>query len=146
MTILGGCPGSLIFFVFWCQFSKSIFAEDRSTRSKWCLEKNKGPIWRSNDHLVMKGLSKNVENHENRLPPCHVRPNPTKVRGNRFVWSMPCPWAPPDLPNINLNCQKTSFCEKTFFLFFGPRAQNRHRHVFFGQTIGILFVTKWHVV
>ena len=45
-------------------FSKWIFAEGRSTRSPWCLEKIQGPIWRSKDHLVMKGLSKNVKNHE----------------------------------------------------------------------------------
>ena len=45
-------------------FAKWIFAEGRSTRSFWCLEKIQGPIWRSKDHLVMKGLSKNVKNHE----------------------------------------------------------------------------------
>ena len=45
-------------------FPKWIFAEGRSTRSPWCLEKIQGPIWRSKDHLVMKGLSKNVKNHE----------------------------------------------------------------------------------
>jgi len=35
---------------------------------------------------------------------------------------VPChaPWTPPDLPNINLNCQKTSFCEKVDFSAFGP--------------------------
>ena len=41
----------------------------------------------------------NFQKHENRLSPCHVRPNPAKVRGNRFVWSMPCPQTPLDLPN-----------------------------------------------
>ena len=46
------------------QFAKWIFAEGRSTRSPWSLEKVQGPIWRSRDHLVMKGLSKNVINHE----------------------------------------------------------------------------------
>ena len=51
--------------IFVCgHFSKWIFAEGRSTRSLWCLEKIEGPIWRSKDHLVMKGLSKNVKNHE----------------------------------------------------------------------------------
>ena len=53
-------PGT--YFVFF--FSKRIFAECRSTRSLWCLEKNQGPIWRSKDHLVMEGLSKNVGNHD----------------------------------------------------------------------------------
>jgi len=51
-------------FLCWCHCPKWIFAECRSTRSQWCLEKVQGPIWRSNDHLVMKGLSKNVKNHE----------------------------------------------------------------------------------
>ena len=50
--------------IFGGHFPKWIFAEGRSTRSLWCLEKIQGPIWRSKDHLVMKGLSKNVENHE----------------------------------------------------------------------------------
>ena len=36
-----------------------------STRSPWLLGKIRGPIWMSNDHLVMKGLSKNVETPEN---------------------------------------------------------------------------------
>ena len=45
-------------------FPKWIFAEGRSTRSPWCLEKIQGPIWRSKDNLMMKGLSKNVKNHE----------------------------------------------------------------------------------
>jgi hypothetical protein len=41
-----------------------IFPNGFSPRSLWCLEKIQGPIWRSKDHLVMKGLSKNVKNHE----------------------------------------------------------------------------------
>jgi len=45
-------------------FSKWIFAEGRSTRSPLCLEKNQGPIWRFNDHLMMMGLSKNAKNHD----------------------------------------------------------------------------------
>ena len=52
------------FLCFGGHFSKWIFAEGRPTRSPWCLEKIQGPIWRSKDHLVMKGLSKNVKNHE----------------------------------------------------------------------------------
>ena len=56
----------------------------------------RGPIWR---YLVMKWVSNISKKHENRFPPCHVRPNPAKVRGNRIVWSMPCPRTPPDLLN-----------------------------------------------
>ena len=51
-------------FILGGHFPKWIFTEGRSTRSLWCLEKIQGPIWRSKDHLVMKGLSKNVKNHE----------------------------------------------------------------------------------
>ena len=51
-------------FPFFGHFPKWIFDEGRSTRSPWCLEKVQGPTWRSKDHLVMKGLSKNVKNHE----------------------------------------------------------------------------------
>ena len=29
----------------WCHFPKWIFAEGRSTRSPWCLEKVQGPVW-----------------------------------------------------------------------------------------------------
>ena len=31
--------------------------------------------------------------------PMPFKTKPRKVRGNRFVWSMPCPWTPPDLLN-----------------------------------------------
>ena len=51
------------FFGGWGHFPKWIFDEGRSTRSLWCLEKIQGPIWKSKDHLVMKGLSENVKNH-----------------------------------------------------------------------------------
>ena len=50
--------------LFGGHFSKWDFAEVRSARSLWCLEKIQGPMWRSKDHLVMKGLSRNVENQE----------------------------------------------------------------------------------
>ena len=63
MTIWGGflVPPKILFFDG--HFSKWIFAEGRPSRSLWCLEKIQGPIWRSKDLLVMKGLSKNVRNH-----------------------------------------------------------------------------------
>ena len=56
------------------------------------------------------GISKK---HENRVPRCHVRPNPAKVRGDRIAWSMPCPQTPPDLPN-------TISVFRQFLLFFWP--------------------------
>ena len=67
------------------------------------------PIWR---YFVMKLPSNLPSNVEKWTFRCHVRPNPAKVRGNLFVWSMPSPRTPPDLPNINLNCEKNSFCAK----------------------------------
>ena len=63
VTILDVFAISRKIFVFGGHFSKWTFAEGRSTRSLWCLETIQGPIWRSNDHFVMKGLSKNVKNH-----------------------------------------------------------------------------------
>ena len=50
-----------------------------------------------------------------------VRPDPAKVRGNIFVWSVRSPRTPLDLPTFNLNYEKTSFCEKLDFqAVFGP--------------------------
>ena len=69
----------------------------------------------------MKWVSNIFPKHENRLPPCPVRPNPAKVRDNVFVWSVRAPWTPLDLPSFNLNYEKTSFCEKLDF----PRFINR---------------------
>ena len=56
--------------------------------------------------------------HENRPPPCHVRPNPTKVRGNRFAQSMPCPRTPPRPPTFNLKLSKNRFLWKSRFFSF----------------------------
>ena len=69
---------------------------DSSWNGTLAFNKKRGPIWR---YLVMKWISNISKKHENRLPPCPVRPNPAKVRGNRVVWSMPCPQTPPDLTN-----------------------------------------------
>ena len=78
-------------------------------------------------YFVMKLPSNLPSNVEKWTFRCHVRPNPAKVRDNVFVWSAPSPWTPPDLPNFNLNCEKTSFCEKldsqffcSFCIFLGP--------------------------
>ena len=65
----------------------------------------------------MNSVSNIFKKHENRLPPCPVRPNPAKVRGNRLVRSMPSPRTPPDLPNSIQNNEKTCFCEKDDFPF-----------------------------
>ena len=69
-TIWGSCPSSRKIICFWSIFWKLVGYTRR--------------------FMLVK--------HENRLPPCHVRPNPAKLRGNRFVQSMPCPRTPPDLP------------------------------------------------
>ena len=52
---------------------------------------------------------------------CHVRPNPANVRETSCVCSVRSHRTPLDLPNFNLNYQKTSFCEKLDF----PRFTNR---------------------
>ena len=62
--------------------------------SKTKFKKKKSKYWKLIGYTRRFILVK----HENRPPPCHVRPNPAKVRGNRFAWSMPCPRTPPDLP------------------------------------------------
>ena len=49
---LGRFPSFPEHILCWGHFSKLIFAEGRSTRSLWCLEKIQGPIWRPKDHLV----------------------------------------------------------------------------------------------
>ena len=56
-----------------------------STRSPWLLRKIRGPIWRSKDHLVMKGLTQNVENlanlrFDNPVRPDPAAPGPRKLR------------------------------------------------------------------
>ena len=50
----------------------------------------------------------------------HAMPNPKshQSRGNRIVWSMPCPWTPLDLPNTISNCEINSFCETIDFSVF----------------------------
>ena len=52
----------------------------------------------------------------------HVRPNPAKVREKSFVCSMRSSRTPLDLPNFNLNYQKTSFCVKLDFSRFTNRS------------------------
>ena len=46
---------------------------------------------------------------------CHVIPNRATICCAVFVRSVRSPWTPPDLPNFNLNYEKTSVCEKTNF-------------------------------
>ena len=46
-------------------FGRGIFQNDFSPKAVQPeASKIEGPIWRFKDHLVMKGLSKNVKNHE----------------------------------------------------------------------------------
>ena len=110
MTILGGCPGSRKIIGWGVLFKNGFSPKAVQPEASGVKKKIQEPIWRSNDHLVMRGLSKNVENHENRLPPCHVRPNPTKVRGVCMVHAMPR--TPPDLPNTIYNCENQVFVKR----------------------------------
>ena len=113
MTMGGGCsiPRNKLF----CggNLSKWIFAQGRSTRSLWCLEQIQRPIWRSKDHLVMKGLSKNAKNHEdpgsistqNMFPLISVVPNPLNCHmwQNLFRFFQLCPLLDPCWPRIQPN-------------------------------------------
>ena len=74
----------------------------------------RGPIWR---YMAMRWVSNISPKNENRLPSCPVRPNPAKVRGNLFVWSMPSPRTPPDLPNI-IKLRNIVFVKNMIFQFF----------------------------
>ena len=53
---------------------------------------------------------------------CHGRPNPAKVRKKSCVCSVRSSRTPLDLPNFNLNYQKTSFCAKLDFSRFTNRS------------------------
>ena len=75
----------------------------------------------------MKWVSNLPSNVENLTFWGLVRPDPVKVREKNCVWSVRSPRTPLDLPDFNLNYEKTSFCEKLdfqfhlqFLLFFGP--------------------------
>ena len=76
---------------------------DSSWDGTMAFKKNQWPIWRPENQFGgiwwWSEFPIFPKKHENRLPLCHVRQNPAKLRGNRFVWSMPCPRTPPDLPN-----------------------------------------------
>ena len=82
------------------------------------FKKVRGPIWRPEDQFggIWWWSEYTSKKHEHRLPPCHVlvRPNPAKVRGNRFVWSMPCPDTPRP-PKYNLKFAKHMFLWKLRF-------------------------------
>ena len=128
MTIFGGCPGSRLFSSFVSPFSFScsclfdpffrvsffgtligfVAPEMVPWLSKTSEDQSAGP--KTNLEVFGAEVSFQYFPKTRKLTsPCHVRQNPAKVRGNRFVWSMPCPRTPPDLSNIISNCQKNSF-------------------------------------
>ena len=76
------------------------------------------PIWR---YFVMKLPSHWPSHVEKSTFWSFVRPDPAKVRDNIFVWSVRSPRTPLDLPSLNPNYQKTSFCEKLDFCRFTNR-------------------------
>ena len=99
-------------------FPKSIFAEGRSTRSPWCLEKIQGPIWRSKDHLVMKGLSKNVKNHDFKETHYSVR---HKIGDLGFISTQnifPFSSVMPKQPESPYGAQTNCLAENIVFKFF----------------------------
>ena len=131
ITILGGFPVSQKMFLFWGRFPKWIFAEGRSTRSLWCLEKIQGPIWRSKEHLVMKGLSKNVKNHEILLFHYSVRQkigDPGSISTQNMFPLIPVVPKPSQLPYGAKYCSFISF---SVFSPIGPLLDPYfHQHVF----------------
>ena len=58
-----------------------------------------GPIWR---YSVMKLPPKNNESHENQIFEQFLWPNPVKLRGKSFVWSVRSSSRPPNPPNTGL--------------------------------------------
>ena len=72
----------------------------------------RGPIWM---YLVMKWVSKVSKKHENRLPPCHVRPKPgqSSRESHRMVHAMPPDTPRP--PNYHLKLLKNKFLWKNRF-------------------------------
>ena len=105
------------FWKYW-KLTSSRNTSNHFNRGPKKMQKKKRPFgkkWRFGEVVQVPGKSKKKKEsffwkwigytrrfmlvkHENRFPPCHVRPNPAKLRGNRFAWFMPCPRTPPDLP------------------------------------------------
>jgi len=71
------------------------------------------------------------ENVENWTVRCHVRPNRAKICCAVFVRSVQSPWTPPDLPNLNLNYEKTIFGKNNICRFFQFVFRQRWTSMFF---------------
>ena len=79
-----------------------------------------GPIWRTKGHLVMEGLSKNVENHDFNETHYSVRqkigdPGSISIR-NMF----PLHPVTPKLPESPYGAKKTKMTENPVFQLIGP--------------------------
>ena len=98
--------------LFWWSFFKMDFRRRPFNQKPLVLGEIQKPIWR---YFVMKLPSNSSSNVEKLTFRCHVRPNLAKVRDNVFVWSMPSPRTPPDLPNVNLNCEEKKNVKERFF-------------------------------
>ena len=105
---------SLSLFLRWIMGYVNI--ENRSFCSR-----GRGPKERFGDYSVMKWPSNLPSNVEKWTSWCHVRPDPVKVQGKSFVCSVRSTRTPLDLPNFNLNYEKSSFCEKLDFSRFTNR-------------------------
>ena len=120
MGRLSRFPDHILFWGHFRKISWFIAPEVVPWLSKKCEDEPRGP--RTNLDVFGDEVSfQYFQKHEHRLPPCHVRPNSAKVRGNRIVWSMPCPRTPPDLTNTILNFQKIVFVKKMFSQFLLSR-------------------------
>ncbi len=120
MMIVKGFPVTRNIFCFWGHFPKWIFAEGRSTRSPWCLEKIQGPIWRSKDHLVMKGLSKNVKNHDSNETNYSVRQKIGDAGSISTQNMFPLHSVTPKRPESPYGANKMFLAENQNFKFFSP--------------------------
>ena len=80
----------------------------------WRDPRQNGGFWEPFLVLWDVSLPENVEKWTFR---CHVRPNRAKMCCVVFVRSVRSPWTPPDLPNFNLNYEKTVFVKNLIFSF-----------------------------
>ena len=98
-------------------FSKKMLVRYRGINNKGVLDGpwTKWRVWEPFLVLWNASLSENVEKWTFR---CHVRPNRAKNCCAVFVRSVRSPWTPPDLPNFNLNYEKTAFVKNPNFANF----------------------------
>ena len=102
----------------WGSFSKMDFRRRPFNQKPLALGEIQGPIWRSKDHLVMKGLSKIVKNHEFQRFHYSVRQkigDPGSISTQNMFPLLP---VTPKRPELPYGVKKKKFAENPFFWFF----------------------------